>query len=461
MQSYSSSFLTEVPTEVCNENVSPSWKFSECQSAILKSENSDIILFYFNLTFSVVRFVKNLMSDNLGVILTTVILMLVIYYVCKSFWCPIVYTKELTDIGFEHIAPGPDREAKISRAQNARRLGSKIPPPYPNGWFALYESRDLKVGDVVPIDALGQNLCIYRGEDGVARCVDAYCPHLGANLGVGGAVRGNCIECPFHKWTFGADGACASVPGVEHAPRGVSIGTWRTVEADGAVWVWHDAERRAPLWGLEDAPELDAWGYRGRNEFLVSAHIQEIPENGADVAHLNAVHSPSLLSSLGERYPVLQDIIGRHVWAADWQRNDDHTATMTLTHDYKILKSDWFHIDVEVTQIGPGHVRLRLATPIGPVLVSQSVTPVGPLTQRVIHRFFSPPHIAPLAPTLVKSEAYMFERDVVIWNSKRFVSAPAYVKTDKTIRAFRSWYSQFYSENSLSFRDAIQNPLDW
>lgn len=54
-----------------------------------------------------------------------------------------------------------------------------------------------------------------------------------------------------------------------------------------------------------------------------------------------------------------------------------------------------------------------------------------------------------------------FERDIAIWNSKRFVSAPAYVRTDKTIRAFRSWFSQFYSENSVSFRDAMQNPLEW
>ena len=43
--------------------------------------------------------------------------------------------------------------------------------------------------------------------------VDAYCPHLGANLGVGGHVRGNCIECPFHGWRFdGETGQCVSIP---------------------------------------------------------------------------------------------------------------------------------------------------------------------------------------------------------------------------------------------------------
>ena len=46
--------------------------------------------------------------------------------------------------------------------------------------------------------------------------VDAYCPHLGANLGVGGRVQGNCIECPFHGWQFdGETGQCVNIPYAE------------------------------------------------------------------------------------------------------------------------------------------------------------------------------------------------------------------------------------------------------
>ncbi|CAB3246521.1 unnamed protein product [Arctia plantaginis] len=368
---------------------------------------------------------------------------------------------ELTQVGFDHIPPGPDRDRRISRAQTARRLGSKVPPPYPNGWYAVAESRELKTGGVQAVDVLGQNLCVYRGEDGAARCVDAYCPHLGANLAVGGSVCGNCIECPFHKWRFNEEGACVSVPGVEQAPKGVSIKHWTTSEVDGAVWIWYDAEHREPLWNISDAPELKSWGYRGRNEYIVSAHIQEIPENGADVAHLNAVHSPSLLTSLGEKFPFLYNIIGCHEWSANWSKGEDHTSYITLTHDYKILKYNVLHIDAKITQIGPGNVRLLINWPLGPILISQSVTPLSANLQKVVHRMFSPAYNAPAAAVFVKTEGAMFERDVAIWNSKRFVSAPAYVRTDKTIRAFRSWFSQFYSENSLSFRDAMQNTLEW
>ncbi|XP_073966920.1 cholesterol 7-desaturase nvd-like, partial [Choristoneura fumiferana] len=112
-------------------------------------------------------------------------------------------------------------------------------------------------------------------------------------------------------------------------------------------------------------------------------------------------------------------------------------------------------------QNGPGHVRLRLETGFGPVLISQSVTPIGVLQQRVVHRIYSPWYNAVIAAAFVPGESYMFERDMAIWNSKRYTSSPAYVKTDKSIRAFRAWYSQFYSEKSVSFKDATQNPLDW
>ncbi|XP_022832212.1 cholesterol 7-desaturase [Spodoptera litura] len=443
------------------DDVLDKYLHSDCQNGFTKQHVKEMIVSYLNLTFAFTLTVLELIYEYSSYILLAVALYFLLLILYRSYVNPIIFKKEFTEIGFEHIPPGPDRDRIISRAQTAKKIGSKTPPPFPNGWFAVAESRELKNGGVLSIDALGQNLCIYRGEDGVARVVDAYCPHLGANLGIAGTVSGSCIECPFHKWRFGENGACVSVPGVEHAPKGVSIKHWTTVERDGAVWIWYDAEGRDPLWVVPELPELKSWGYRGRNEYVVSAHIQEIPENGADVAHLNAVHTMSLLSGLGEKYPLLNDLIGCHVWSATWTRNEDHTATMTLTHDYKIMKFDLGHVDVKVTQIGPGHVRLFLSTPVGPILVSQSVTPLGPNLQKVIHRMFSPTYNAPFAALSVKAEGAMFERDIVIWNSKRFVSAPAYVKTDKTIRAFRNWFAQFYSENSIPFREALQNPLDW
>lgn len=66
------------------------------------------------------------------------------------------------------------------------------------------------------LPTLGEQVAVFRAENGKAHVVDAYCPHLGANLAVGGRVLGDCIECPFHGWQFqGTDGKCVKIPYAE------------------------------------------------------------------------------------------------------------------------------------------------------------------------------------------------------------------------------------------------------
>ena len=58
----------------------------------------------------------------------------------------------------------------------------------------------------------GRHLVVFRTRSGEARVLDGICPHLGADLAQG-AVQGDDIECPFHKWLFnGETGAVECVP---------------------------------------------------------------------------------------------------------------------------------------------------------------------------------------------------------------------------------------------------------
>ena len=79
-------------------------------------------------------------------------------------------------------------------------------PPFPNGWFQVAFSDELSTGDVLPLQYFGRHLVLFRGEDGGARALDAFCPHLGAHLGYGGKVEDNCIRCPFHAWRWNGSG---------------------------------------------------------------------------------------------------------------------------------------------------------------------------------------------------------------------------------------------------------------
>ena len=77
--------------------------------------------------------------------------------------------------------------------------------------------------------------------------------------------------------------------------------------------------------------------------FQICCHIQEIPENGADVHHLPAIHKSSFLvggepSSLQE---TLLDWISWHDWGVSWSPETEegkrHRATVELKQDFKVF----------------------------------------------------------------------------------------------------------------------------
>lgn len=60
----------------------------------------------------------------------------------------------------------------------------------------------------------------------MARVVDAFCPHLGANLAIDGKVEKDCITCPFHGWSFqGESGKCVNIAYSKKIPSAAKVGT--------------------------------------------------------------------------------------------------------------------------------------------------------------------------------------------------------------------------------------------
>ncbi len=63
-----------------------------------------------------------------------------------------------------------------------------LPPFYPKAWISILESWSLLKNEIKPVIALGHELVVFRGNSGEVHVMDAFCPHLGANLGVGGKI---------------------------------------------------------------------------------------------------------------------------------------------------------------------------------------------------------------------------------------------------------------------------------
>lgn len=73
------------------------------------------------------------------------------------------------------------------------------PPParYARGWHCLGMASDYKDGKPHGLNIFGTRLVVFQGEDGKVSVLDAWCPHMGADLALG-EVQGDSIVCRFH-----------------------------------------------------------------------------------------------------------------------------------------------------------------------------------------------------------------------------------------------------------------------
>eukprot|EP00095_Tigriopus_kingsejongensis_P003629 maker-scaffold341_size202020-snap-gene-0.7 protein:Tk03629 transcript:maker-scaffold341_size202020-snap-gene-0.7-mRNA-1 annotation:"3-chlorobenzoate- -dioxygenase oxygenase subunit" len=378
-------------------------------------------------------------------------------------WCvPMNRVRTMAEVGFNHIPESGRRKKLVTNRMRRSRKAGKLPPAFPNGWFVLAESREIANGQLRHVSALGMELAVFRGQDsGQIFVTDAYCPHLGANLTSGGTVHGDCVRCPFHEWAFhGQTGKCTDIPYTEKIPDAARLNTKTCLEANGLIYVWFHAEGNDPDWFPPVMTELDPskpnhWVYQGRNEYEVSCHIQDIPENGADVAHLNAVHKTTILAG-GEPSPWIQRFTqwAWHEWGIQWspetEKGSGHRARVELRHDMKIFGNlTLFSLNVVGEQIGPALVHLHFESFMGKGVMIQYVLPLEPMLQKIVHVFYTQrTWLPPYAKLVLLGESILLERDITVWNSKTYMDRPFLVKEDHLIRQHRRWYSQFYTENS-------------
>ncbi len=142
-------------------------------------------------------------------------------------------------------------------ASRRRILGAKIPAEGENGlfsqsWFPICLSSDIPEAAVKGYDFLDGEVVAYRGDDGIARVMSAYCPHVGANLATGKVV-GNRLQCAFHLWEMGSDGYVEKVGSGDPVPKQACIFTFPTRELYGVIWAFNGEK---PTFELPEFPEF-------------------------------------------------------------------------------------------------------------------------------------------------------------------------------------------------------------
>ncbi|KAJ9458514.1 Cholesterol 7-desaturase [Diplonema papillatum] len=349
----------------------------------------------------------------------------------------------------------------------SKRIALDMMPPFPNGWFKILDAKDLKPGKVRSVQACGKQMVAFRTMDGKLGILDAYCPHLGANLAHHGKVVDNCVVCPFHAWRFNTDGECEGIEYSDSVPPGSAIRSYPAFEALNMIYVWYDAEGREPSWFPRNDENVSngKWKHAAWSGHEILTHISEIPENGADSAHLNVVHKDFIFThrDIPEKPTPIQ-----HKWSATWEVDSERPWVTNMTVSMRhILGFDFLNklgvgLDVEANQVGPGLVYLYINTVVGTVLMAQSVTPIGQFRQRVEHNYFACPNIPRwFAKAVAWAACRQFHRDIDLWEQKTWHSRPLLVKGDGPIQRYRAWFKTFYSENSTPFGSPDECGTAW
>lgn len=162
------------------------------------------------------------------------------------------------------------------------------------GWWVVCPSAELPARSLRTVTLRRQRLVVFRGEDGRLGALDAFCPHMGTDLGAG-RVAGNHVRCFFHHWEFDRAGACVAVPALRGGapPERARLRSYAVAERFGFVWVWPEAVAPAPP---------PAWPDLGDDEVVVwhdtpfdrSCHHHVTMINGIDPQHLATVHGLSI-----------------------------------------------------------------------------------------------------------------------------------------------------------------------
>ena len=113
-----------------------------------------------------------------------------------------------------------------------------VEPDLASRWFPVCRGEEAGARHVLHTALLGQELAIWRSDDGTVNAWENRCPHRGVRLTVGTNL-GNALKCRYHGWTFeSGSGQCIERPAHpgEKPPALVRVRTFPCVDDHGYVW---------------------------------------------------------------------------------------------------------------------------------------------------------------------------------------------------------------------------------
>ena len=192
------------------------------------------------------------------------------------------------------------------------------------------------------------------------------------------------MRCPYHGWTFNAEGTCVRVPQFEPdatIPKTYRVQSFQCQARYGYAWVCLDPE---PLQPIPAIPEADVAENRLIPQFYEPWKVSglRLMENSFDNAHFSIVHAESFGNQEAPqpaKFEIVPQAVGFKVYSTvpvvnppSQQRNLGIADTMTMRH-------------VEATWHRPFSRTLKITYPNRLMhLIYTAATPIDDQTSQVV-----------------------------------------------------------------------------
>lgn len=105
------------------------------------------------------------------------------------------------------------------------------------GWHPVALVEGIAPGTSTGTRLFGQELVVWRDNEGASHVWEDRCPHRGMRLSFG-FVRGNAIACLYHGWQYDAAGRCRYIPAHPElkVPSTITAAVYPSTERLGLVW---------------------------------------------------------------------------------------------------------------------------------------------------------------------------------------------------------------------------------
>lgn len=143
---------------------------------------------------------------------------------------------------------------------------------------------------VVPVRLLGEDLVLFRDNEGELGLISRQCPHRGADMAFG-RCEDNGLRCPFHGWHFDRNGQCVEQPGEPEGSqmyKNIKAKSYPVVEKNGMIFAYMGPglPPAMPNFDCFAAPDTHVFAFKG----LWECNWLQAMEVGIDPVHASFLH---------------------------------------------------------------------------------------------------------------------------------------------------------------------------